>query len=113
MCADSCLVVRQVSNRERGGGHERIFLGENVTSGVSFLIFLRNMDRLAAVHQRTRGMVCLPSVHNTINKDLMTCAQRRHWPQQQGECPVYPEYNVPVQRRHFALSARTSGRLGQ
>jgi len=83
MFADYCLVVGQVLNREMSGGHERILLGENVTSGVSFLIFLRNMDRLAALHQRERDMLHLHSAHNTINKDLMTCTVRKHWSQQQ------------------------------
>ncbi len=57
-------------------GHESIFLGENVTSGVSFFVFLQNMGRLVSAHQGKRDIVHPQYTHIKDRRGFITCTER-------------------------------------
>ena len=80
-------MVGQVFGMEMNVGQERIFLGENVTSGVSFLVFLQNMDPLLSPYQGKWDIVHPQQMHIKSKIDLITCAQRRLLSQLQGAVP--------------------------
>ena len=93
-------MVGQVFGMEMNVGHERIFLGENVTSGVSFLVFLlgifawyfclvflQDMDPLLSAYQGKWDMVHPQQMHTKSKIDLITCAQRKLLSPLQGAVP--------------------------